>query len=220
MPDPAAPTLPPALPSPTALGNARQKHLLAKWAKGGRLNRQEYAEVEASGLLKISEVPKQDVFVGSQRRGLTARQQTFADAVCRGCNHSDAARAAGITGTPAVIAQKGYRMAKSPTVQAYLAANKDALIAVAAVGSALSRAVLLDALEEIITKRERDATARDRIAAVAQASKMLGCDAPTKVEMKMEGSLLWQIRHGPLVTPPQQVVEASEQVVGSDDDQT
>ena len=125
---------------------------------------------------------------------LTAQQRTFADAVVAGSTGSDAARAAGVSGSVGYVADRAVKWMKHPKVKAYIAAGRAAL----ADEELLSRKEAVAALAKIAKRRGRDraATARDVVAAVAQAAKMLGYDAPTKVEVKVEGSLLHRIRSG------------------------
>jgi len=122
---------------------------------------------------------------------LTAQQRTFADAVISGSTGADAARAAGVK---VLAGPRAVKWMRHPKVAAYIAAGRAAL----AEEELLSRKEAVAALAKIAKRRGRDraATARDVVAAVAQAAKMLGYDAPTKVEVKVEGSLLHRIRSG------------------------
>lgn len=56
-----------------------------------------------------------------------------------------------------------------------------------------------------------DLKPRDCIAATTQLSRMTGWDAPQKIEAKVEGSLLWQIRNrGKRVQPEQAALPPSQ----------
>jgi phage terminase small subunit len=123
---------------------------------------------------------------------LTAQQRKFADAVIGGATGSDAARAAGVTGAPRYIAERAAKWMANPKVKDAIAKGRAAL----AEEDLLTRREAVGILARIAKGKDKRASTRDRIAALAQASRMLGYDAPTKVTMKVEGSLLHRIRSG------------------------
>jgi len=126
-------------------------------------------------------------------KALTPRQKAFADAILDGKQPSEAYRVAKYsTNTNRnVIAVAANRILNNSAVQAYLSAEKKKI----ARSQILTRERSLQILGNIA--EAGSATKRDKIAAIAQSSRMQGYDAPQKVEMKVEGSLLFRIRNAP-----------------------
>jgi phage terminase small subunit len=127
-------------------------------------------------------------------RPLSPMQAAFVRLVLEGHTQSQAYRLAGYAPTDTrQTSIKSSQLAATPRIKQALADGRKAL----ADEDVLTRKVMLHALAKIVTRKGRDAkaTSRDVTGAIAQASKMLGCDAPTKVEMKVEGSLLHRIRN-------------------------
>ena len=127
-------------------------------------------------------------------RPLSPMQENFVRCVLEGNTQADAYRKAGYAPCDnQQTAVKASQLAANPRIRKALDEGKKAL----ADEDVLTRKEMLAALAKIVKRRGRDAKAssRDVTGAVAQASKMLGCDAPTKVEMKVEGSLLHRIRN-------------------------
>ena len=87
---------------------------------------------------------------------------------------------------------KAAELKRRPVVQAALKEGQAAQAKV----NAVTRADLVRGLLRIIDREGADAeaTSRDVIAAIAQASRMLGFDKPTEVRVSVEGSLLERIR--------------------------
>lgn len=125
---------------------------------------------------------------------MTAREKAFADAILRGKGPSESYRVAGYAqASSRLVSIKAQHILKRPDVKAYIEAGRNKLEA----EDMLSRKEAVGILARIAkAKGNIKVTSRDRIAAVAQASRMLGYDAPTKVEAKLEGSILHQIRTG------------------------
>jgi phage terminase small subunit len=86
---------------------------------------------------------------------LTQRQQIFADAVIRGQNPTDAARAAGYGTEGAFAGQTGYRLMRTPSVAAAIRERHSAMI-----GEMVPRS--LKVLDRIIQDDEAPAAARVR----------------------------------------------------------
>lgn len=76
-----------------------------------------------------------------------------------------------------------------PHVQAYLISERKKI----SKAQILTRERSLQILRDIAETNA--ANKRDKIAAIAQSSRMQGHDAPQKVEVKVEGSLLFRIRN-------------------------
>jgi phage terminase small subunit len=127
---------------------------------------------------------------------MTPKQLAFAKGLLRGMTGSDAYRAAypDSKADSGVIARKAYVLSNHKEIMAYVAKEKAKLNE----EEILTKRDMLQALGKIVHRRGKDARAssRDVTAAVAQASRMLGCDAPSRVEVKLEGSLLHRIRAG------------------------
>jgi phage terminase small subunit len=124
---------------------------------------------------------------------LTPFQAAFVKSILEGNTQAQAYRLAGYAPCdPQQTAVKASQLAALPKVRAAIDEGKARL----AEEELLSRREAVAALARIAKRkgRDRNATARDVIGAVAQASKMLGYDAPTKVDVKLEGSLLHRIR--------------------------
>jgi phage terminase small subunit len=126
-------------------------------------------------------------------RAISPRQKAFADAILAGKQPSEAYRASGYgcKSNNRVIAVRAQRVLKYPGVIEYMAAERKRL----ARAQILTRERSLQILANIA--EAGSATKRDKIAAIAQSSRMQGYDAPQKVEMKVEGSLLFRIRNTP-----------------------
>ncbi len=125
---------------------------------------------------------------------MTHKQKTFADGVLSGKTGSDAYRHAypDSMASSKVVSVKAAQLSNHPEIRAYLAKERAKLEG----EDLLTRKEAVGILAKIAKGKDRGATHRDKIAAVTQASKMLGYDAPTKTEVKLEGSLLHQIRRG------------------------
>ena len=122
---------------------------------------------------------------------LTAKQLAYAKGILAGKTGSDAYRSSyDSKGDNKAIAEKACRLSKHPEIMAYIAQERAKIDG----EDLLTRKEAVAILAKIAKGKDRGATHRDKIAAVTQASKMLGYDAPQKVEMKLEGSLLHQIR--------------------------
>jgi phage terminase small subunit len=120
---------------------------------------------------------------------LNPRQQIFADAILAGERVSDAYRKAGYSAKdPVQVSRKAGEVLRAKKVQAYIDANQNILES----KKILTRMESLKILAGIARTAK---TGDTRIRAIAQASKMQGHDAPQKIEAKVEGSLLWQIRN-------------------------
>lgn len=111
-----------------------------------------------------------------------------------GATMADAYTAAGYRAcsNKQATSKNAVKLTRVPVVAAALAAGRAAL----AEEDLLSRREAVGILARIAKGKDKRASTRDRIAATAQASKMLGYDAPSKVEVKLEGSLLHKIRNG------------------------
>lgn len=131
----------------------------------------------------------------SKTQGMTDKQRRFAEAVLDGMTFADAYRHAypvSLKWSQDMLSVEASRSAAHPKIRAYVQARQAELRAAAQ----LNREDLLTALGKIVKRVGKDANAQATavVAATAQASRMLGCDAPTKIEMKVEGSLLYRIR--------------------------
>lgn len=129
---------------------------------------------------------------------LTPKQKAFADHLLLGKGPSEAYRLAypDCKSSSKVVTVKASEAQRHPAVAAYLAQERAKLSA----EDYLTRAEAVAILAKIAKAagRERGATRKEKIAAVAQASRILGYDSPQKVEVKVEGSLLHRIRTGPV----------------------
>jgi len=125
---------------------------------------------------------------------MTAKQQAFANGILAGKTGSDAYRSAYGTKSSnnATIARQAHLLSNHPEIVAYIAKEQ----AKTADENLLTRKEAVGILAKIAKGKDRTASSRDKIAAVAQVSRMLGYDSPTKVEVKVEGSLLHKIRNG------------------------
>lgn len=128
---------------------------------------------------------------------LTAKQLKFAKGVIDGMSGADAARSVGVTGTPRQIGERAKHWMRNPKVKAHIEAERKRIAEALKEEDILSKKDMLLALGRIVKRKGKDAraTSRDVTGAIAQASKMLGCDAPSKVEVKLEGSILHKIRN-------------------------
>jgi phage terminase small subunit len=123
---------------------------------------------------------------------ITAKQQKFADCILAGNTGSDSYRKAYSTkGDNRSVARRAVELMANPKVEEYLAGVRAKLKKV----TILDKQRSLEALTEIANAKKEQLT-RDRIAAIKQISRMQGFDAPTKIEAKIQGSLLDQIRRG------------------------
>lgn len=126
---------------------------------------------------------------------MTSKQRKFVDEVLAGCSHSEALRRAYPTSVKwslDAVKAEAWKIANSPKVKEAIEQGR----AEARAAASLSREDILTALGKIVKRTGKDvnAPANAVVAASMQASRMLGCDAPTKIEMKVEGSLLHRIR--------------------------
>ena len=113
---------------------------------------------------------------------MTHKQKTFADAILAGSTGRDAYRSAyNSKGNNKAIAEESCRLSGHPEIKTYIAQEQ----AKAQAKGAWTREEMLETLKEIATQ---SILGSDRTRAIAQASKMLGFDAPNKVEQT--GSLL------------------------------
>jgi phage terminase small subunit len=128
---------------------------------------------------------------------LTAKQLKFAKGVIDGMSGADAARSVGVTGTPRAIGERAKGWMRNPKVKAFIDGERKRIADALKEEDILSKKDMLQALGRIVKRKGKDARAssRDVTGAIAQASKMLGCDAPSKVEVKLEGSILHKIRN-------------------------
>jgi phage terminase small subunit len=109
--------------------------------------------------------------------GMTARQKAFADAILAGIGPSEAYRRAGYkVGSPKVVSVKAQETLRQKVVKAYLAERRDKQEK----RNEWTREQMLKTLREIAEDHSSPKAART--GAIAQASKMLGWDAPAKVE--------------------------------------
>lgn len=122
---------------------------------------------------------------------LTAKQTQFARGILSGMTGSDAYRNAyDSKGDNTAIANKAYILSNNPEIVAYLAQER----AKTASKAQWTREEMLETLKDIATNAEAPV---DKTRAIAQASKMLGFDAPAKVELGMSDpltSLVMEIR--------------------------
>lgn len=122
---------------------------------------------------------------------LTPKQQAFADAVLQGEGNSEAYRKAyAANGNAAGVARRAYEVRHHLAVAAYIAKAQAQLEAT----RVMDRKESLLALSAIV--RRKAARDSDRIHAIRTSAEMQGFFKPTKVEVKLEGSLLWRIRQG------------------------
>ena len=126
---------------------------------------------------------------------MTGKQRQFADLVISGKSQAEAFRQAypsSLRWNKDNVRKEASRVALSPAVKAYIEAG----IADAKAAASLTRADILEAMGKIVKRIGKDANAPATavVAAGERAARMLGCDAPTKIEMKVEGSLLHRIR--------------------------
>lgn len=124
-------------------------------------------------------------------QSLTPKQVRFAQAIVSGKNPGQAYREAYATKAPfrsRALEVEASRTARKPHIAAYIAQLQ----------AKLERKAILSrqrSLEILTVIAEEEKQPQPRIAAITQASRMQGYDAPARVEMKVEGSLLWQIRN-------------------------
>ncbi len=116
---------------------------------------------------------------------MTAKQRAFADGVLSGKTGSDAYRAAyDSKGNNRLVAEKASRLSRHPEIMAYLAQER----AKTAKRAEWTRDDMLQTLREIA--ETKDAPKSARTGAIAQASRMLGFDAPQKIEGEVKGALV------------------------------
>jgi hypothetical protein len=129
---------------------------------------------------------------------LSHRQQAFIRHCAAGKLLADAYIAAGYAecSNRQATTVNAQKLAGTSHIAAAIAASRSVLAAAVAEEDLLSRREAVGILARIAKGSDKRASTRDRIAATAQASKMLGYDAPSKVEVKLEGSLLHKIRNG------------------------
>jgi phage terminase small subunit len=115
----------------------------------------------------------------STLRPLTPKQRAFAENMLAGLTGAEAYRQAYRSRmTASATTVEAARTAKLPHVAAYIAAKREAQTKKAEATGEMSREFLLSQLRKIIEASKP----ADRIRAIAQASRMLGYDAPQKVE--------------------------------------
>lgn len=119
-------------------------------------------------------------------RELTAKQLAFCKGILSGKNGSDAYRAAypDCKANNAIIAIKAFQLAENPAIEAYISAKREKLEK----KFEWTREEMLQTLKNIV--QDADA-ASDKTKAIAQASKMLGFDAPTKAEVDHTVQISW-----------------------------
>jgi len=126
---------------------------------------------------------------------MTIKQRKFADLVISGKSQAEAYRIAypcSLRWNKDNVKKEASRLALSSPVKDYI----EAAVAEARAAASLTRADILEAMGKIVKRIGKDANAPAAavVAAGERAARMLGCDAPTKIEMKVEGSLLYRIR--------------------------
>jgi phage terminase small subunit len=126
---------------------------------------------------------------------MTGKQRAFADHVISGKNLTESYRLAypaSLRWDRHMTKKEAWKTANKPHIKAYI----DEAVLEAKQAASLTREDLLLAMGKIVKRVGKDANAPATavVAATQQASRMLGCDAPTKIEMKVEGSLLFRIR--------------------------
>jgi hypothetical protein len=109
---------------------------------------------------------------------MTPKMQAFADALLAGKTGSDAYRLAypDSKANPRVVSVKAARLSRHPEIMAVIAKER----AKTANRAAWSREEMITTLREIAEAKDSPKSART--GAIAQASRMLGFDAPQKVE--------------------------------------
>lgn len=127
-------------------------------------------------------------------RPLTAKERVFVDEITKpGTTQADAWRvaypkqASELAGDNRGIAEEARVVARRPQVAAAIEAHRKKQEA----RSEWTKAQAIERLRQIANEPAPGHATH----AIAQASKMLGWDAPLKVEAKIEGSLLHQIRN-------------------------
>ena len=119
---------------------------------------------------------------------MTHKQRAFAQAILQGKTATDAYLLAyDSTGHNRATAKgKGYQLSNHPEIMAYIAQER----AKTAKAFQWTREEMLETLKDIALK----AKPTDRTRAIAQASKMMGFDAPQKIEGEISGGLTitWQ----------------------------
>jgi phage terminase small subunit len=142
-------------------------------------------------------------------RPLTAKEQKFVEGVLAGKTNADAYREAypSDKGDNGGIAERAWRVSKRPAVQAALAKiNAKVEEKLVITKERLLRPMLKiverdadrepqkivgeDGDEQLVLERDPRA-----VPAAALISKIMGYDAPEKIELNVEGSLLFQIRN-------------------------
>lgn len=117
---------------------------------------------------------------------MTAKQLAFARGILSGKTGSDAYRSAypDSKANNRVIATKASVLLDHPEIMAYLAQER----AKTQAAFSWTREEMLQTLKEIATADGTGANERTR--AIGQASKMLGFDAPQKIEGEVKGALV------------------------------
>lgn len=124
-------------------------------------------------------------------RPLTSKQTAFADRILAGDTGSDSYRDSYNTrGSNKVVSVKAAELLAHKGVQAYLGTQRAILQKKKIIGMTRS----LERLGEIIEGDE--VSDSDCIKAIERNAKMQGFDAPEKMELKVEGTLLYRIRKG------------------------
>jgi phage terminase small subunit len=117
---------------------------------------------------------------------MTAKQLKFAHGILSGKTGSDAYRLAyGARSNSKAMAERSCRLSKHPEVMAYIAQER----AKTAAAFAWTREEMLETLKDIADKAEAPV---DKTRAIAQASKMLGFDAPVKTETTGGLTIRWE----------------------------
>lgn len=116
---------------------------------------------------------------------MTAKMQAFADALLSGKEPSPAYIASypDCRANKGTIARKAHKLSRHPEIVAYLAQER----AKTAKRAAWTREEMLETLKDIAKNAEAPV---DKTRAIAQASKMLGFDAPQKIEGELTGALV------------------------------
>lgn len=117
---------------------------------------------------------------------MTAKQRAYAHGILDGLTGSDAYRRANpdSRANSRTIAHKAHKLSNHPEIMAYIAQER----AKTAKRAAWTREEMLQTLREIAETKEAPKSART--GAIAQASKMLGFDAPQKIEGEVKGALV------------------------------
>lgn len=145
--------------------------------------------VENPSRWKRRKVPKRPQGSASRVRGLSDRHRLFAEGIARGERGIDAAKAAGFLGNDKTLTETASRLQLRPDIQAHLAMLR-AKATSTAVLDLQERLVMLSNIasggdvDHVLkdgTTVKAPASARDRIAAIAEVGKLKG-DYVKKVE--------------------------------------